>query len=154
MRERIANWLFTKITGTSPELYYEIFKNKNKIKPKDIDESSESNSKSLFDNEYNGIMKYIIFKNGINLRAIVFPKDLVHEEIKIGYGWKPVAAGFYNTQSKVCFGKSISLNLDSKSDDSHRIDCCKLDIFSHHEETKILIDYYDHYKSNEQTLML
>ena len=48
---------------------------------------------------------------------IIFPEILQHSDFK---AWRPISAGFcYVGKDKVtCFGRSISLDLDSMEDDS------------------------------------
>ena len=59
--------------------------------------------------------KYV--RLGNNDEIIIFPKIMQHTDFK---NLNPVSAGFcYIQENKVvCFGKSISLGLDSKKDDT------------------------------------
>lgn len=96
--------------------------------------------------EDNYVMKYVIFKDLSKLIGVVFPKNISHDDIRIGGQWKPVAAGFYNTLHKTCFGESISLNLSSTPYDEVVIKHSAQIIDGYHQ--KELSDFGDkHYKS-------
>lgn len=65
--------------------------------------------------------KYIIFdSNGLEI-PVIFSPLISHEEIKYGFN-KPISAGFCSFsafEGKVfCFGKSVSLKLNSRPEDS------------------------------------
>lgn len=62
--------------------------------------------------------KYIIFtNNGIDL-PVIFNPILKHEDVKV-QGWQPISAGFcsFGTIGWRCFGKSVSLKLESNKTD-------------------------------------
>ena len=73
--------------------------------------------------------KYIIFKsNGLEI-PVIFPPLLNHNEIKYGF-FEPISAGFccFNLLDKTVnvWGKSISLNLNSRKEDAEILIKCFL----------------------------
>jgi len=72
--------------------------------------------------------KYVIFDNSVIMGAIIFPDYLNHSDFKTGYG-KIISAGFVeiakqgdNVPYSICYGRSQSLNLDSKTGDNLIVD--------------------------------
>lgn len=68
-------------------------------------------------------MKYIVFErlvagNVTHLIPIVFPLILIHSQMAHSMPddavYKPIAAGFYDPETHTCFGRSESLNVDSR----------------------------------------
>lgn len=62
--------------------------------------------------------KYIAFKNNMNLEKIVLFNHCTHEEMWHGmilFGIpEPVGAGFVDMKSMTCYGRSETLNLNSR----------------------------------------
>jgi len=68
-------------------------------------------------------MKYIIFKGYICEEPVIFTKLQSHKDMagKLSNIGKPVSAGFIDYEFNAC-GKSTSLNLESRPQDTEIID--------------------------------
>lgn len=69
--------------------------------------------------------KYIIYDDGLNDVAVIFPNHVNHNNMAMMLGCKPISAGFVEidgTKSDdpqaVAFGHSVSLGLKSRPEDS------------------------------------
>jgi hypothetical protein len=68
------------------------------------------------------MMKYIIFKRGAFELPVLFPQLIEHSSVHIapdrgGNPAEPIAAGFCD-ETGHCMGKSVSLKLESRQQDS------------------------------------
>lgn len=60
--------------------------------------------------------KYICVDNGLNDVIMIFPDLIQHADMF--YSGKLVSAGFINPLTMRCYGKSISLNIESRPEDT------------------------------------
>lgn len=67
-------------------------------------------------------MKYIIFRHENIEYPVIFPISMTHTDVAKYIPMKPVSAGFVDIASLVCFGRSESLNLSSREQDSKILD--------------------------------
>ena len=66
-------------------------------------------------------LKYIVFDTGLCDSIVVFPHLIQHREIANRMQWPVLGAGFIQLDDKGkwhCFGKSISLNVVSRPEDT------------------------------------
>lgn len=61
--------------------------------------------------------KYICVDNGLCETIVVFSEALKHSDFAM-MPVKIVSAGFFNPETLRCFGKSVSLNLESRPQDT------------------------------------
>ena len=62
-------------------------------------------------------VKYIVVNNGLHDVMIMFSDLLQHADVASGFA-KIISAGFINPETLSCSGKSISLGLGSRPEDT------------------------------------
>jgi hypothetical protein len=66
-------------------------------------------------------LKYIVFDTGLCDSIVLFPDVIQHRDIANGMQWPVLGAGFIQLDANCewhCFGKSISLNVASRPEDT------------------------------------
>lgn len=62
--------------------------------------------------------KYIVYEGAMGDVLVMFPAQITHADIARDLGVNPIGAGFVRLESRTCFGKSTSLGVGSRFEDS------------------------------------